>query len=162
MFLSAYPNSFYNIRSKNYMKMNNILHWHRTNLSDTTTQLTFYDIQLLSLISEYMSYIEIYDACVTFFVCHLCDVAKHVLWRIEVFLSLKLWRFYFVIDFVTFTYCHYFKENVTKKQHTGYVELMQQMIMTFINMTWHFSMTNFVVIIYKMSHISARPNLWPH
>jgi hypothetical protein len=33
----------------------------------TTTHLTFYDIHLVSLISEYMSYIEIYDACVTFF-----------------------------------------------------------------------------------------------
>jgi hypothetical protein len=37
MFLSAYPDSFYNIRSKNYMKTNNILHWHKTNLSDLFT-----------------------------------------------------------------------------------------------------------------------------
>jgi hypothetical protein len=52
-------------------------------------------------------------------------------------------------------FCH-------KIMRTSDVELMWQIVMTFIDMTWHFSVTNFVVIIYKMSYASARTNLWPH
>jgi hypothetical protein len=42
---------------------------------------------------------------------------------------------------------------------TGDVEPMWQMVMTFIDMTWHFLMTNIVVIIYKMACASSRINL---
>jgi hypothetical protein len=52
-------------------------------------------------------------------------------------------------------FCH-------KITRTSDVELMWQMLMTFINMTCRFSMTNFVVIIYKMARPSAGPKLWPH
>jgi hypothetical protein len=37
-----------------------------------------------------------------------------------------------------------------------------QMIMTFINMTWQFSMTTFFVIIYKMTGAGVGLILWPH
>jgi hypothetical protein len=40
--------------------------------------------------------------------------------------------------------------------------VMWQTIMTFINMTWHFSMMNFVVIVSKMVCANVGPNLWSH
>jgi hypothetical protein len=42
------------------------------------------------------------------------------------------------------------------------VLVMWKMVMVFTNMPWHFSMMNFVAVIYKMSPASAEPNLWPY